>query len=519
MSASDYPFIRCEHPKKYFNVHTQCFMYAPCGRCNACNNRKSNRYTFQCRLESKAHKYSRFITLTYANTFLPYYHVSSPRPYCYDFVDPECGDVVFSLSYYPDLRKGELSFDEILKKQNFFGKFPYLNTEHQQLFVKRLRNHIKRKFHAEIRVFVCGEYGPEHFRPHYHLNLWHDCPALEGKSGHTLGEFPEWTWPKSLDYTPTALDELTWLDYFVRTCWPFGINSTEIPRGDTSSYVSSYTNSGCPLPEVFRNKFLRPRVFHSCFLGQPYLKRERNKVYETSPKDFVQRSYQIGNVYREYRLWRSCYNVFYPRCKGYASKSSQERLFTYRLYVYARQVYPTEKLTVVASNILSHVLFYLCSDGKNQIPDFYPDALLQLVRYFYHSLGITDSCFDLTDNESFHRYALRIYSELLLSRHFCVFCCGSYSYLVHERIYRKITAFYDYLDQQNLTEWYEAQAFYMDSDFAREGDVVFFYNDAIYLESELQSNPLYGRFVSMHKNLAYDKIKHKKANDFNNRLI
>lgn len=520
--VDDYPFIKCEHPKKYFNVHFQSYMYTPCGRCNACVNSKSNRYTFQCRLESAAHKYTRFVTLTFANTYLPYYLVSSPRPFNYDFVDPDSGEIVFSCSYFPDRKKDEPSIEEILLKQNFFGRFPRLSTEHQQLFVKRLRNKIRRKFNAEIRLFICGEYGPEHYRPHYHLNIYHGCDALERPSGHYLSEFPEWTWPKSIkNYVPKSTDELTWLDYFVRTSWPFGSNSTEIPKGDTSAYVAAYTNSGCPLPEIFRNKFLRPRIFHSNFLGQPYLKRERSKVYETSPADFVKRSYQVGSVYREYSLWRSCYNVFYPRCKGYSTKSASERLFTYRLYAYARKVWPSEKMTVVASNILCHVLFYMCQGSKNQIPDSYPDALLKLIRYFYQSLELYKFVqpYEPMDFDGMEKLVKRIYSELLLSRHFLVFCCGSYTYLRSEFIYNKISAFYDYIEQKNLSDWYKSQEKYMSSDFARDGDIVLFYNDYLYNESQLNDTPLYRRFVSYHLNLAYEKIKHKKANDFNNRLL
>lgn len=61
--------------------------------------------------------------------------------------------------------------------QNIFGTFTYdepnlpkdggLSRRHFQKFIKRLRKAVPR-----IRIFYCGEYGEETFRPHYHAIIF-----------------------------------------------------------------------------------------------------------------------------------------------------------------------------------------------------------------------------------------------------------------------------------------------------------------------------------------------------------
>lgn len=54
---------------------------------------------------------------------------------------------------------------------SYFGVAPVVPTlvlEHVQLFLKRLR----KVWPAPLRYFVCGEYGPQTGRPHYHLALF-----------------------------------------------------------------------------------------------------------------------------------------------------------------------------------------------------------------------------------------------------------------------------------------------------------------------------------------------------------
>nr|UCS96111.1 MAG: replication initiation protein [Microviridae sp.] len=90
----------------------------PCGRCLACLSNKRQQWAFRLSNENRFSKISYFITLTYDDEHLP------------------------MCRGHPSVSKRDI-----------------------QLFLKRLRKLI---YPATIRYFICSEYGPKTFRPHYH---------------------------------------------------------------------------------------------------------------------------------------------------------------------------------------------------------------------------------------------------------------------------------------------------------------------------------------------------------------
>lgn len=90
----------------------------PCGKCTECLLERARDWSIRCTHEAKMHAQNAFITLTYAPEHLP--------------------------------------SDNKLKYLDF------------QLFMKRLRKH----YNQEISFFMCGEYGDETQRPHYHACLF-----------------------------------------------------------------------------------------------------------------------------------------------------------------------------------------------------------------------------------------------------------------------------------------------------------------------------------------------------------
>ena len=132
----------------------------PCGRCIACKARRKSEYVFRMDCERrlghldsegnvKRFRHCFFITLTYAPEFLPHF---VPVRY--------------------DTRTGEL-FDFVEVSQEHTG---LLNPEHLVSFMKRLRTYYK----LDCKAFLCGEYGDDYSRPHYHLIFysdlnWQDC--------------------------------------------------------------------------------------------------------------------------------------------------------------------------------------------------------------------------------------------------------------------------------------------------------------------------------------------------------
>lgn len=95
----------------------------PCGQCMECRLEHSRQWAMRCMHEKRMHKDSSFLTLTYADEYLP----------------PDGGLCVRDL----------------------------------QLFMKRVR----KRFGQGVRFYACGEYGEKDSRPHYHvLLLSHDFP-------------------------------------------------------------------------------------------------------------------------------------------------------------------------------------------------------------------------------------------------------------------------------------------------------------------------------------------------------
>ena len=87
----------------------------PCGQCLGCRLDHAKTWALRCMHEAKMHEKNCFLTLTYADEFLP--------------------------------KDGSVHIDELQK------------------FFKRFR---KRFPAAKIRYYACGEYGDLHMRPHYH---------------------------------------------------------------------------------------------------------------------------------------------------------------------------------------------------------------------------------------------------------------------------------------------------------------------------------------------------------------
>lgn len=104
----------------------------PCGRCPACRRRKQNEWAFRILEESKYHSKVAFITMTYNDD--------------------------------------NLSFTE--------SGIPTLVPDHCTTFLKNLRYDLEyfdnKDERQSFRYFLCGEYGDQFDRPHYHMILFYN---------------------------------------------------------------------------------------------------------------------------------------------------------------------------------------------------------------------------------------------------------------------------------------------------------------------------------------------------------
>ena len=263
-------------------------------------------------------------------------------------------------------------------------------------------------------------------------------------------------------------------------------------------------------------------------MGQGFLQGERSKVYSLTPREFVKRSIVLNGKYKEFDVWRSAYSYFFPKCKGFVSKSSCERSYSYGIYDTARRLFPSAETAlslakeVATFTYLFHTTPYAIFVQNGDI--LYQEQKLQeLCSYFYDFEVVKYSL----DSVEFSRYVQRVYTELLVSKHFLYFVCDRPTLSERKRKLKLIEEFYSYLDYSNLTKFFENQQLFYESDLYGDDDLMsdnwensyypYFY-DNIRSDCDLEifkKSPCYRLYSSDVKKLFDDRIKHKKLNDAN----
>ena len=115
---------------------------------------------------------------------------------------------------------------------------------------------------------------------------------------------------------------------------------------------------------------------------------------------------------------------FYPRCKGFVIKSSRERAYSYSIYDTARLLFPDVKTTFSLAKEIAIYIYYFHNTKETYLLDLYgycsdQSKLYELSQYFYDS----DVLLHSFNSDEFSRYVHRIYTELLISKHFLYFVC------------------------------------------------------------------------------------------------
>nr|CAI9752530.1 replication initiation protein [Microvirus sp.] len=481
---------KCLNPHKVFNPYTHQSLIVPCGHCQACVLNKNTRLSFQCDLEAASNKYCMFITLTYANRFIPraQFVDAIDRPFGCDVVDKDTGEVLGPCDYLEEDRQ------KLLDKMYLFGDIPYLRKSDLQLFFKRFRYFAKKITDEKVRYFAAGEYGPVHFRPHYHILLYFNSQALL-----------------------QACSEI------ILQSWKYGRVDCQRSKGQCSSYVTSYVNSSCSLPKIYTIPSLRPFSLHSQRLGQGFLRSARPSVYESTAEDFIHRSVVLDGKYKEFNLWRSCYRFFYPKCRGFSTKSTCELSYSYRLYEVASRLFPESRTALsLARDIAATIKVFGCR--VNSLESAFPvsdcSALNDLLSYFFD-----DVCSYDVDSHVFQKWVYRIYVELLISKHFLTYVCDHPTTYEISRKIKLIKDFYSRLEYLHLLEFFDSQCKYFESDFAGDEYTLidsngnnylpFFYDNVDFSFADYKTLIPYKLFSSDTISTFQKRIKHKKLNDLN----
>ena len=284
LKASDH----CQHRSFVTNRYTGQRIAVDCGQCDYCIHKRAQKASIRVKTSGSAFKYSYFVTLTYDNEHVPLMNcevlhseyedtlsISGDKVFGYEkhsFIpvsEYSCSDTshlrhIFftqvqgtvpynrnSFQYEPVKDNWFLSMDAIrsfiakAKSATPYGKegelsarygdnlIPYLNYVDVQNYIKRLRKHLKTVLgsYEALHFYAVGEYGPVHFRPHYHILLFTNSEKVSK---------------------------------VLRQChdksWKLGRSDFQASRGGAASYVASYVNNLSSAPLLYRScRAFRPR--------------------------------------------------------------------------------------------------------------------------------------------------------------------------------------------------------------------------------------------------------------------
>lgn len=321
----------CSHPV-HMVINGQSYSL-PCRKCEACRQNKAGRYSHLIQLESQFWQYTYFITLTFDNDNLPTMYVSdSRRIIChdghyrtqYDYRDSKTDDLVTS-SHYDKVSM-------LQRKVSLDGVFPYLSKRPLQLFFKRFKKYVKSiptsgGDNASYSYFACGEYGPVHFRPHYHILLHCTQPVM---------------WH---------------LKDLLNKAWKFGRIDFSLSKGKASNYVSRYCVSPSTLPALYQTKETKPFFVHSIFYGFSNLTSNPLKII-SNPELYIKHRIFLDNPL-DISSWASFSRAFFPKVPQFDflfRNSLQDLYKIYSLYPLAIQKFGQAPVTILTKLIISDYL-------------------------------------------------------------------------------------------------------------------------------------------------------------------
>ena len=277
----------CQHRSFITNKYTGARIAVDCGQCDYCIHKRAQKASMRVKTAGSAFKYSYFVTLTYDNEHIPLMnckvlhseyedvvgisgdiHFGDEHHHYIPVSEYRCDDSSALRHIFFEQVQGTVPYDREIKeyvpvKDNWFlsmdairsfisktqavektdypaseqygrdNLIPFLNYADVQNYIKRLRKQLYQQLgsYETLHFYAVGEYGPVHFRPHYHILLF--------TNSQKVSEVLRLCHDKS---------------------WKFGRSDFQIARGGSSSYVSSYVNSLSAAPLLYRScRAFKPR--------------------------------------------------------------------------------------------------------------------------------------------------------------------------------------------------------------------------------------------------------------------
>nr|DAF52329.1 MAG TPA: Replication associated protein [Microviridae sp. ctKRd3] len=386
----------CQHRSFITNKYTGARIAVDCGQCDYCIHKRAQKASMRVKTAGSAFKYSYFVTLTYDNEHIPLMHCKVLHSEYEDVVGIS-GDIHFGDEYHyyipvseyqcddsSALRhiffeqvQGTVPYDREIKeyvpvKDNWFlsmdairsfihktqvfdktdysvaeqygrdNLIPFLNYVDVQNYIKRLRKYLFKILgsYESLHFYAVGEYGPVHFRPHFHLLLFTDS------------------------------DEVAEV---LREChcksWKFGRSDFQRSAGGSASYVSSYVNSLCSAPLLYRScRAFRPKSRAS--VG--FFEKGCDFVEDEDP--YAQIEKKIDSVVNG-----RCYNF-----NGVSVRSTPPMSYIRTLLPRFSSARNDDSVAII--RILRAVHSTPARIAKFGIIDYKQDSILSLVRAYYQYL-------------------------------------------------------------------------------------------------------------------------------------
>ena len=277
----------CQHRSFITNKYTGKRIAVDCGQCDYCIYKRAQKASMRVKTAGSAFEHCWFVTLTYDNEHIPLFNcevyyseyddvlsdsgivhgyekhayvpvskfcTTDPQRLQHIFFTQVQGTVPYNREtgqYEPVKDNWFVSIDSmrsfIYKTQSstpygedgelsrMYGDnlIPFLNYVDVQNYIKRLRKHLYLALgsYETLHFYAVGEYGPVHYRPHYHILLFTNSKKVSK---------------------------------VLRQChaksWKFGRSDFQTARGGASSYVASYVNSLSAAPLLYRScRAFKPR--------------------------------------------------------------------------------------------------------------------------------------------------------------------------------------------------------------------------------------------------------------------
>lgn len=311
--------MSCLHPIEIVNAAGK-LLKVPCGRCYACLNKRRFDNQTKVDLHMQKYKYNLFLTATYSDRYLPTYRVTRVsnsrmvieqkterqlfndvfmRKLCFSYKteeDKNFYELPFQRKYHPTRKNRRAHVGthfDLIHQRDAFG---VLSKRDIQLFLKSIRNEtVRKKKNGILRgdckftYYICGEYGPERFRPHYH--------GIISTNDESFAKFLSKTLPK---------------------IWTMGDLRVEYSKGgDSGNYCAGYVNSFARLPKILSYKPFRPFVVHSTFYGYSPDEDLNKDISEITYQYLAERNYVVDGKLRTISPSLSFQHYLFPRCFGY----------------------------------------------------------------------------------------------------------------------------------------------------------------------------------------------------------